>query len=816
MLLAKDTQGETAKISRKDTAVIPDDGTYKGNVISESKDELQIILRLEKRVKGVQPSLGAVSLDVFAGTEYFGSMRGWLQMPPEGWQVSELNSVMKGETEPHAGGKLELETVSEKELKITLEFPDNPSTTYQGTVDFYSIHFREIRVRIAKTGDIPRLGPFGRNSDRRFGGFDQEVVTIEGILANEGFDTKVEWLQLDILAAGENSGIRYDHYWDEKELHDLMVNSFPEKERPGEWLLNLMVLPGYFGGFQIDSQGEPVLDLPVLTGVMFDRKKGVQRNMGGEGLFLNDRPRQGAAVFWQALNQIQPQGDRLPNHYLYAVMHELGHLLNLEHPGDCPTQSFMSRPAALNPPVEDSWSNFGYCFGDRERFHLRHGFYHEVMPGGEVDFLAGTTERFFRAREAPCEKPGLSLVLEATKPIFDFMEPVTVTLTLTNHNLEPVAIPYLSPGFGETVFWIKKPDGRILKFEPPIAKCAANRKTLKPGDSKKHLVSLAVNRDGFWLDAPGRYQILAGIGDPDQISFEGSAATNVLVKAPTADNQAMVQDLFNRDVAMFIFLGGGEHLGKAKKTLQDLVYCHPNHPLAPQANLALGLNELRGHKSLDPQTRSTPDIQAGIQFLCQALVSGRLPKLTEKRLLATLQFHREHLPRQIPDKIRQRIFQMYGPNGKKLENFLGVFPLDLKVTPDGRDSPDLLKATLMLERRQEDDPVYLSYDLRADRNYFLNHMGKGRFFKASGKYPAFVKLENSGDKSGLAFEAKLSFEPGEEGERARLEGGFSLPGGGPGGGGTIEGTGSEPTSGQNSSGGGGPGSTGPGGPGPKK
>jgi hypothetical protein len=331
--------------------------------------------------------------------------------------------------------------------------------------------------------------------------------------------------------------------------------------------------------------------------------------------------------------------------FLRTIVHELGHALNLAHAwlvGRPDTTSFMMYPqryphgSTHDERVRNYWRDFDYAFDPEEVFHFCHGFFHEIIPGGHLEFMEWTPSSVFRDPTAGGTRANIALDVSPTKDVFQFTEPVTLEVSLKNHTAEDQPVGRLSPAYGDTRFVIRKPNGGIEAYRPPLLKCEWTKQTLAANSSRKHVTSLAVGSKGFVFDAPGRYEITASIPDPSSGALVVARPISVWVKYPTDDDEDVASRVFNTESALFLYMGGGDHLTRGRDALGEAMDRHPDHPLSAHAKLVLGLNELSGQKSVVQRRVKASRPDEALPLLKQALKSNVFAKTTQERLKSTI------------------------------------------------------------------------------------------------------------------------------------------------------------------------------------
>lgn len=655
------------------------DGTYRGRLQSTAGEALGLDLRLETAAQ-------VMSADFFRDGNYFGSMRARLRESGGGMVATDPRFIFDWTDESGVGGRLELSQGGAGVLHVACVIPEAMPTLYEGDAVFDSPYFRVINIEVDKlegvpwppeysTGDIPAGNQPGDLGDLS--------ISLASLFQKAGFDARVRYNDAALgpevgASAGRPSE---EDRWDEREMHEMMDTNYSRSLSDREWWLYLLIVTRFDGGpamdeqrrFITDEQGRIVNDGQGTTGIIFDSSAGsirdpwspfaewFERNspqhrhlfdFGRSGEFVNSRARQGVAVFWREMLDFMAQPDDWyqSRQLLRTVVHELGHALNLAHTwlvGRADTTSFMNYPqnyphgSTYETRVRNYWNRFAYSFDLEELFHLRHGFYNEVVPGGKNEFMQWTSSSVFRDPTAGGTRSNLSMRVTPTKTEFQFTEPVTLEVALSNHTSEAMPTGRLSPSYGDVDFIIRKPNGAVERYQPPLFKCETTPTVLSGGAQKRHVTSLAVGAKGFTFDAPGRYEITAVTPDPSSGVMIVARPVNIWVRYPERQDEEIARRVFTSDAGLFLYMGGGEHLRRAKGALNEVAEQFPDHPFAAHANLVLGLNALAGQKSVDRHrfTKSKPE--EARPYLERALRSEVFSQATVERLEATIRLTKD-------------------------------------------------------------------------------------------------------------------------------------------------------------------------------
>ena len=394
--------------------------------------------------------------------------------------------------------------------------------------------------------------------------FEGRTVTIESCFEDAGFD---------IFAAGRTDVIPSpsNGKWHDSELHGLMVQYADEVLDRPDWSLQLLMLKR-----SVASR---------LLGIMFDS--------GSRD--ANELPRQGAAVFTTPI-ATRADADRK---LIQTSVHELGHALNLAHRferqvGRADSTSFMNydwRYLGGNN-ARKFWREFAFTFDPDELAFLRHGPRPAIVPGGaEFHTIAYWENTDGGYTPYVPEVPGTNLDLSIQPPgnggLFDFAQPVLLTVELENKSAGNINLPWYildaKAGFLEMV--IKRvdstedrdhPEGRV--FRPIAHRCfdlaqEAKAADIVPPDGKiSNNVNLTFGSAGFTFASPGDYRVtavltLSWVNGPT-LTYRSNALRVRIGYPKSREEERDAMELFRWDVGQYIALGGSDALGGAHDTLQ--------------------------------------------------------------------------------------------------------------------------------------------------------------------------------------------------------------------------------------------------------
>lgn len=444
-------------------------------------------------------------------------------------------------------------------------------------------------------------------------GYANRILTVPSSFAEAG---------IEMRTSGSNalslSGAQADLLWSKAELHAAMVANFSGYRDVPQWKLWTLVAGGYADG-----------DSKKIAGTMFD-SIGLQR--------------QGMAVFMEC----NTPGT---NDELHTYIHELGHAFNLMHSfskgtaippapsgplagyGDLSWMQYPHLYQGDSSAAEDERSAaffraFPFRFTDDEIRHLRHGFYRNVVMGGN-NFVTGA------AKEQPSmelltqpltDESGLVLALEG-QAAFEYGEPVVAQLKLarTGSHGDIAVLPELNPETGHVAVAITDPYNQTRMFQPLTRTCGRHDTTTLTAEAPAVYASLYLGygADGLYFSEPGLYKVTAAYQAPDG-SRVVSAPRTVRVRQPLAREDQQVGELLMGDDQgqLLTFLGSdAPQLQGGNDALQEIIERHGNHPLAAHARLARGANAGRNFQHIRDGriVVREPDIKESVQQLSAAI-----------------------------------------------------------------------------------------------------------------------------------------------------------------------------------------------------
>lgn len=426
-------------------------------------------------------------------------------------------------------------------------------------------------------------------------------LSIQTVYKRAGFDVKTS-------PGGQVVGAGTDALWSDLEMHDAMQtywSHFASKAQWGMWVL--------FASLHVAEP--PWIPTPNdLGGIMFDD--------------IGPNHRQGTAIFNDSFISNPPAGDPNPAAWVQRMLfwtacHEMGHAFNLAHAwqksmgtpwipvADEPeARSFMNYPYNVSGGQTAFFADFEYRFSDGELLFMRHA-PAQFVQMGNADWF--DHHGFQEANISPEPTLNLELRLNRERAIFEFMEPVTLELKLTNISLQPQLINGNSLSMTDSLTVILKKDGKPARQFIPYARyCLLHKKkALVSGESIYESLFISAGRNGWNIAEPGNYivQVALHIDDEDIISNP----LQIRVAPPHGyDEEFIAQDFFSDDVGRIVAFDGSRFFTKGNDTLREVAEKLSKQRVALHASLALGNAVAQDYKQLVEDTKE-PRKQLGIK-----------------------------------------------------------------------------------------------------------------------------------------------------------------------------------------------------------
>ncbi|HEV2756767.1 MAG TPA: hypothetical protein VG318_13440 [Actinomycetota bacterium] len=407
--------------------------------------------------------------------------------------------------------------------------------------------------------------------------------------------------------------------WSDQEMHDAMQAYWSKFSATSKWAMWV-----FFASLHETGTS--------LGGIMFDQ--------------IGPNHRQGTAIFNDAFISQPPGGDLAPAAWVqrmifWTACHEMGHSFNLAHswqkamggrwlPGlvnEPEARSFMNYPYYVTGGQAAFFASFQYRFSDAELMFLRHAPGKFVQMGNAAWF---DNHGFSGANVAPEARLTLELRVNRNRRLFEFMEPVTVELKLTNVTDQPQLLDVNVLKHFDSMVVIVKKDGKSARQVIPFAQYCymPDKMALLPGESVYQPLLISGGQGGWDLAEPGRYVVQIALRNDDEDIVSNPLPLRV---APprSYDEELVAQDFFVDDVARTFAFGGSEVLSSARDTLMEVIERTPDRRAALHSSLVLGSVARRDYKVLVED----PEAEAGIGMRTRAAQPENARELLDKALL---------------------------------------------------------------------------------------------------------------------------------------------------------------------------------------
>lgn len=460
-----------------------------------------------------------------------------------------------------------------------------------------------------------------------------ESLTLQKVYQRAGFDVSTSpGASIVPLAGAGANGL-----WSDQEMHDAMQVYWSKFANKAQWALWTFFAAQH-------EQGSS------LGGIMFDD--------------IGPNHRQGTAIFTNSFIAVPPAGDPNPAAWInrmvfWTAAHEMGHAFNLAHswqkalgvpwiPGlanEPEARSFMNYPYSVSGGQTAFFSNFQFRFSDQELLFMRHAPARLVQMGNAAWF---DHHGFEQARVLAEPSFKLEARVNRAEARFDFLEPITLDLKLTNTTSQPQLIDDKILEELEHMTVIIKKDGKEARsFHPYANRCWEEKKrVLQPGQATYQSLFISAGRNGWDISEPGRYtvQLCLHLEAEDIVS----PPLQLRISPPRSyDEEYLAQDLLTDEVGRILSFDGSRVLDSGLDALNSLVERLPESRAALHAKVALASPLVREGKSLDMsrlpdgQQVSARDAQAAL--LVQRADFGTGARLFKEALLAKPQLAAETL-----------------------------------------------------------------------------------------------------------------------------------------------------------------------------
>ncbi|MFJ4767514.1 hypothetical protein ACIP88_00130 [Streptomyces uncialis] len=596
-------------------------GRWTGTV-GDQRVELRVDLEGEYSFSAVSGDLFTVSGTTTTYSESFRAPQLSVDQGADQYAISQSGIEYPGPS-PRSTLRLTIPRVASdapaQQATLRLEAPDGTQSrvfpcTYGGP------GLRAVELETDSMAGTAVFGQYDTSRGATPADYRDRILTVASAYAEAG----IELVGAGTVNTVADASAGTDLKWSTAELHAAMENNFSLHRDAAQWKLWNFVATRHTDN---------------LFGIMFDQQ---------------GSHRQGVAVFHGALADHGALGT--PDE-LFTYVHELGHAFNLTH-------SWQKRWASPPAPLGDSygygelswmnyphyyiggagrgsahfWPDFPFRFSADELYHLRHGFYRYIVPGGNnfmanaaLEAASGSLEAF---SPPVVDESGLALTLGG-KDTFAHGEPVMAEVRLTRNGPDgEVAVAGNIGAHSErTTFAITDPTGRTQVFRPLAQHCGGHgpaEATVTLTDRQPAVYAtayLGYGSGGLYFAEPGLYRITAVHHTLDG-SRVVSPTRTLRVRAPLdRADQEVGELLTGTEQGTLLALLGSDapQLAAGNDALQEIIERHGRHPLAAYARLARGANAGRHFQRIGDSRIEIrqPDTKESITQLTHAITVSR-------------------------------------------------------------------------------------------------------------------------------------------------------------------------------------------------
>jgi hypothetical protein len=454
------------------------------------------------------------------------------------------------------------------------------------TLRFASPYFREVAFELDTVEGSPRITSVNTCAHNDHPPYLQcETLTFDRVYNRAGVDVSHSRRRntVPLKSAGGNQA------WDDAELQAAMRTFWSSYSNGPDWAVWVL-----FAGTGGKS---------TLAGSMFDDSDANQR--------------QGVAIFNDAVENIvgsaYPQrAEHVRRERFCILVHEVGHCFNLIHP-------WLDYNPELNWPifygrrdtygrqlatfmnvsnkVSDFYTRFSYVFDERELQLLRHG-PDRFVQMGDSPLQKGLDEFGREQRFAPSP---WKLDIQAHRPggVFEFLEPVTLTATLTNLSSQPQIVDGSILEDGDNFALLIQMAGGVRRlWRPFVRRCFnATPRVLEPGASVKATFPVSAGLDGWYLAEPGRYTLQALLRTPE-FAIAAKPQHIRIAHSCSWEEEVVAQDFFTKDVGRAFAFGVSHGISAPADSLLGVIERLPQRAVSRHAALALAQPWIRDRRVL--------------------------------------------------------------------------------------------------------------------------------------------------------------------------------------------------------------------------
>lgn len=355
-----------------------------------------------------------------------------------------------------------------------------------------------------------------------------------------------------------------------------------------------------------------------VLGMMFDRGFATWDDPN-DAPMLTASPREGCAIFLQAILNLRQGGFPAQQEAFYTTIHEMGHIFNLIHSPPVPPSAQFSNVMATSQTGRPYPPPYHFVGNDRNQLHAcsTSPF---VWPGGTEfqdrgDWSGGAD----LANWYPSRAPGLDLRIETSRFEFWKFEPVelVIEVSVSADNPRSYSVPdMIDPGYANFVIWLENPNGERRRYRSPRLYCAnPGIVRITPNRPFRRDISIFGESGGYTFNRSGIWRIWTEF-DAGPRKRLRSNSVEVEVRSARTDHryeQARLR-LSNGPAARLLYHRQLRHASDAREAL--LAQIDENQSIIPTGGIEYAVG--RSLLSADASLAGEKDHERGIELLRSA------------------------------------------------------------------------------------------------------------------------------------------------------------------------------------------------------
>jgi hypothetical protein len=303
---------------------------------------------------------------------------------------------------------------------------------------------------------------------------------------------------------------------------------------------------------------------------------------------VSSSPRQGCAIFLQTIQRRRSNQADYQNQVTFDLVHELGHVFNLQHVSDA--DCFLNISAEDETPPKSAFS-----FLPTQRTILAEcGIDRAYTPGGDP-FGSGDLGNEDAPQNCSGNSTRLKLQISVAQEEFWPWEPIELDIHLgTGRRSAPLKVPdRVDPGYSDFKVWIEEPSGERRRYRPTKHYCAYDA-TLQvaPRKAYRRDISIFAESGGYTFRRPGIHRIWVTFQLSSRYHVQSNVIT-VLVKTRRLSDKRAQRRLNDvrrlaRIAARTLYYRSGVIRSPEVAALEELIRRSREQPICASARYALG------------------------------------------------------------------------------------------------------------------------------------------------------------------------------------------------------------------------------------